>query len=253
MDVDKLFATWKSNQIAIKDTDLGEINIDELVSSIFSAGPTYYYVIDFYTMTLSHVSSTIKEIHGVDPDTVTFSDILNLIHPEDVDFVSKTEQKAAELFDNIIGRDKLIKYKFNFCIRFKVHTGEYKLFLHQSLVLTLDEHGGFGKSLNIHTDISHLTTVNNYKVSFVGLLGEPSYTNIQIYEGNDSTTNYTSYSKREIEVLKLIGEGLTNSEISKRLHIALDTAKNHRRNILDKAGVKNTAQLIKKSILEGLI
>jgi hypothetical protein len=44
---------------------------------------------------------------------------------------------------------------------------------HQVIILTLDSNGGFGKSLNIHTKIDHLTKINNYQYSLIGLNKEP--------------------------------------------------------------------------------
>ena len=44
-------------------------------------------------------------------------------------------------------------------------------------------------------------------------------------------------SPRELEVLVLLGESLSNQEIADRLHIAPGTAKNHVSNILSKLGV----------------
>jgi len=49
-------------------------------------------------------------------------------------------------------------------------------------------------------------------------------------------------SEREIEVLQLIAEGLTNQEISSRLYLSLNTVKAHTRNIYGKLGVNNRTQ-----------
>lgn len=49
---------------------------------------------------------------------------------------------------------------------------------------------------------------------------------------------------REIEVLGLIMQGFTNSEISEKLFICFETVKSHRKNILEKTGAKNTVALI---------
>jgi len=49
-------------------------------------------------------------------------------------------------------------------------------------------------------------------------------------------------SEREIEVLQLIAEGLTNLEIATRLYISLNTVKVHTRNIYGKLGVNNRTQ-----------
>ncbi len=55
-------------------------------------------------------------------------------------------------------------------------------------------------------------------------------------------------SSRELEVLQLIAQGLTNREIAERLYLALDTIKGHNRRVFGKLGVKNRAQAINKAI-----
>jgi DNA-binding NarL/FixJ family response regulator len=58
---------------------------------------------------------------------------------------------------------------------------------------------------------------------------------------------------REIEILKLIAEELTNVEISEKLFISQRTVDTHRRNLLQKLGVKNTVGLIRYAFQSGLI
>ncbi|MFW5656479.1 MAG: response regulator [Bacteroidota bacterium] len=60
-------------------------------------------------------------------------------------------------------------------------------------------------------------------------------------------------SKREIEVLKLIAEGLTNSQIAEKLFVSPLTIDSHRKNLILKTGTKNTASLIKFAVEEGYI
>ncbi len=52
-------------------------------------------------------------------------------------------------------------------------------------------------------------------------------------------------SSREKEVLKLIADGLTNPQIAQQLFISLHTVDSHRKNLLTKFAVNNTASLIK--------
>jgi LuxR family maltose regulon positive regulatory protein len=54
-------------------------------------------------------------------------------------------------------------------------------------------------------------------------------------------------SERELEVLQLIAQGLSNREISERLFLALSTVKGHNRRIYGKLGVKNRTQAINKA------
>ena len=60
-------------------------------------------------------------------------------------------------------------------------------------------------------------------------------------------------NSRELEILKLIGEGLTNSEMGEKLFISRRTVEGHRQNLMDKTGCKNTATLIKFAVLNRLI
>jgi DNA-binding NarL/FixJ family response regulator len=49
-------------------------------------------------------------------------------------------------------------------------------------------------------------------------------------------------TRREVEVLRLLGEGLTNAEIAGRLFISTKTAGNHVSSILMKLGLRNRSQ-----------
>ncbi|RNA63549.1 LuxR family transcriptional regulator [Chryseobacterium nematophagum] len=222
----------------------------DISSSIFASGNSYHYVVDFFDMSISNASSSINEIHDLKSELISYNDILALIHPGDMDFVHQAENRIIEMFKTQIGWEKLLVYKWSYCCRFRMSDGTYKLFQQQNIVLSFDEYGAFSKSFKIHTDISHLTTVNNFKLSCMGLNGEPSYTEIDVFGSECSKKRYT---KREIEVLNLMCEGFTSNQIAAKLCIALDTAKNHRRNILHKAGAKTTAQAVKESILKGFI
>jgi len=60
-------------------------------------------------------------------------------------------------------------------------------------------------------------------------------------------------SPREIEILKLITQGLSNQEIGKRLFLALDTVKGHNRRIFEKLQVQRRTEAIARARELGLI
>lgn len=68
-------------------------------------------------------------------------------------------------------------------------------------------------------------------------------------------TNFVdpNLSDREIEILQLICEGLSNQDIADRLFISKRTVDKHRSNILEKTGTNNTASLVMYSIKQGII
>jgi DNA-binding NarL/FixJ family response regulator len=60
-------------------------------------------------------------------------------------------------------------------------------------------------------------------------------------------------TKREIEILKKIAEGNSNQEIANQLFISYNTVDTHRKNIMHKLSIKNTAGLVRYAIEKGLI
>ena len=53
-------------------------------------------------------------------------------------------------------------------------------------------------------------------------------------------------TKREVEIIKLIADGLTSQEMADKLFISPRTVETHRANLLKKVGVKNAIELVKK-------
>jgi LuxR family maltose regulon positive regulatory protein len=60
-------------------------------------------------------------------------------------------------------------------------------------------------------------------------------------------------SPREVEVLQLIAQGLSNHEISERLFLALDTVKGHNRRIFEKLGVQRRTEAVARARELGLL
>jgi DNA-binding NarL/FixJ family response regulator len=60
-------------------------------------------------------------------------------------------------------------------------------------------------------------------------------------------------SAREQEIIALIAEGLTNTQIAERLYLSPHTVNTHRKNIMQKLGVKNTASIVMYAVKTNLI
>jgi len=60
-------------------------------------------------------------------------------------------------------------------------------------------------------------------------------------------------TKRETEVLKLICEGMSNSQIADKLFISLRTVEGHKSNLITKTGVKNSISLVMCALKNKLV
>jgi DNA-binding NarL/FixJ family response regulator len=70
--------------------------------------------------------------------------------------------------------------------------------------------------------------------------------------GNDMITK-KNLTKRELEIIGHISNGFTNNEIATKLFLSSVTVDTHRKNILAKLGLKNTASLVRYAVENKLL
>ena len=67
------------------------------------------------------------------------------------------------------------------------------------------------------------------------------------------TCDAVGISERENEIITLIAEGHTNEEIADKLFLSKHTVNTHRKNIMNKLGVKNTAGIVMYAVKMNLV
>jgi len=70
---------------------------------------------------------------------------------------------------------------------------------------------------------------------------------------NTAELEKLNISKREVEVLQLMAQGMSNQEIAEQLFVSLSTVKTHSNNLFEKLDVKRRTQAIEKARKLGLI
>lgn len=91
-------------------------------------------------------------------------------------------------------------------------------------------------------------TVNSGGIFFSGEAGEA----LREYQ-RSSQAQLPELSPREKEILGLIAEGYTNPQIAEKIFLSSFTVDSHRKNLLAKLNVKNTASLIRLAVERKLI
>ncbi len=81
----------------------------------------------------------------------------------------------------------------------------------------------------------------------------PSVARMVIEEPRKKVEDYDGLTDRELEVLTLIAEGLTNQRIGERLFISVKTVQAHRANIMEKLDLHDRVDLTKYAIRKNLI
>ncbi len=101
---------------------------------------------------------------------------------------------------------------------------------------------------------SVIETANN-KHFFCGEVLEVLKAKGKEIEKNDETLNCApvTLSDRELDVVKLIAEGYTNAQVAVVLHISNHTVNTHRKNIMRKLGIGNTAGIVMFAVKTNIV
>lgn len=168
------------------------------------------------------------------------------IHPDDWPLVMDFRKRGFEYIYGLPFEERK-DYKHVLEFRVKVHNKEYVRLLLQYHLIEITESNDYVLLLGI-SDISPDQGANepvkfrlvNFKTNKV--------INFPVLEKPD-----LPLTKRELEILQFVNEGMLSKEISDRLSISIHTVNRHRQNILEKMNVDNVMEALNYSRKLGLI
>lgn len=117
--------------------------------------------------------------------------------------------------------------------------------------------GYLPKDVDLDTLREAMRTVRNggryFNEAITNLVFEDFYQKKKLTNTQGKVTLPNDLTKREQEVLALVASGKSNQEVADDLFISIKTVDTHKNHILDKLGLKNTAELVKYAIKNKLI
>ncbi|MFD1772093.1 helix-turn-helix transcriptional regulator [Sphingobacterium suaedae] len=229
-----------------------KLSLVDLLADFLFTGSYYYYTIDILGQALSNQHRNILQVHGLTEMPQTLNEVIDLVHPDDMDFVIRAEE-AAHRYILSIGIQHIQSLKCCYCFRMRVGDGTYRLFHHQSISIVVDSKFRIVKSLNIHTDIEHLTRVNNRIVTIMGIRGNDAFHQMTINDNRMNPLPDLNLTLREREILRYISKGFSSEKTAEILGITTNTCRTHRKNLFRKIGCHSVAGLIHKATALGLL
>jgi DNA-binding CsgD family transcriptional regulator len=224
-----------NRQLDVSDHDYAAFETKtKVLRQLSKAENTPMAIYDMYKDELHFLHWQFDENYPFNHNSTTLENYKALLHPDDLHFVLETEI-AAYHFRKTITPDELKDYKLMYECRMKDTAGNYQRLLHQFMVIELDHNGEIwlmlmllspvvGKKLDGHL---HAATMLNVKTGKTDLFKKDPF-----------------LSRREIEIVRLLAQGLDSAAIAQRLFLSLNTVNNHRKNILNKTQTENTAQVL---------
>lgn len=163
--------------------------------------------------------------------------IKSRIHPDDLLEITIIQKRLMELwYDQAI--EKRLDFKHIYEFRILNSDEKYVRVVYQSHVIEMDEKYNPYLILGIIDLSPNQSPVESLKFRAIDIKKG------DIVPSNVDIKPKTSLSKREIEILRMVYEGMLSKEISDKLSISIHTVNGHRQRILEKLGVDNIVEAI---------
>jgi DNA-binding CsgD family transcriptional regulator len=213
----------------------------------------FFFITDCQLFNNVFVHSNIKHILGYEPAFFhSLNNVYKSTHPDDHDFVLAFSKKTILYSRELFYKPTLVKNprSFTFSIDFRMQKkdGGYARLNRLSSSLILDRKGNLVYSISVFTDINH---INHKKYVSCSWTGDDS----NGFNIDDIKRDYVikKFTEREVDIIHLLAEGKEGKDIALLLRISEHTVISHRKTILRKAMVNNTAELVKYAIEFGII
>lgn len=215
-------------------------------------GESFLYVYDYAHSRYVYLAESFHKITGY-PSCLILNNKVDFItkymSPDDFPPYRKIMQKWSDFYFSIPIRERSY-YRACFDFRFRCSDGVCKRLLHQYLHFEYDRREKLQYCMVNCSDITHWKKGNNMVLNIIGPNPASSLT---YTPGICQKLERKPFTKAEKAIIKLLSEGFSSKDISSELHITFNTANTHRRNLLKKAQVRNTNELVTYAYENSLI
>lgn len=212
----------------------------------------FYLINDLFENRIAYIHPNIESVTGYNHrDLLTYDQFLNFIHPDDSETVIDNSRMIISTCKQYKEKYEPFHPKIIFSIDFRYRhiNGEYIKLNRQTTCFSIDKLGNLVFSIDLFTEVKN--SINNKELK-INLLEEVKY-NFELDNILEKFHKRIRITKREIDILRLLSEGESATTIAKKLCLSIHTIISHRKHMIEKTGTKNTADLVRYAIKNGLI
>ncbi len=205
-------------------------------------GASFYFVYDVVKESYPYLEKEFYEVTGYPPSLIMrgkIDYITRYIHPDDAQQYHHASLKWRDIIENYSNKDREIEASFDF--RLLSSEGRAIRLLHQTLHIEFSHIGKMLFIIGKCSDISHWNKSNDMILSITSSEG---IKNFYFPSMPKSNTTIKVFSPQEKKIIRLLAEGNNSKDIAGEMAITFNTANTHRRNMLRKANVRNTSELV---------
>lgn len=176
--------------------------------------------------------------------------VLNVVHPEDQPVVHYLSHVATQFhFERDRARPFRTLLEMNYRVR--KFDGSHIMMLKRSTGFINDGDEPVATVTMLH-DINFLG-LKTIKSRILGRKDSEKLYREKLKELQEKRHEVGPFSQRETQVLTLMAQGLKSQEIADVVYLSIHTVHNHRKNMMRKTGLKNTADLVRFGLENGLL
>ncbi|MBP7513405.1 MAG: hypothetical protein KA791_02585 [Flavobacteriales bacterium] len=182
------------------------------------------------------------EVLGYKNEEVDIELLYRIFHPDDAPIVARINTAVIEAMTRI--RRPLDPFELCLTVDYRVRkaNGQYIKVLRQTAVFDSDpETGEVISTFSLCKDISTIKSSNSIGWQVKGRGAD--LLDLNALEDLMPKLQYRP-TMREMEVIRKLAEGKSSKRIAHELHLSEHTVAAHRRNLLKRTGLKNTAELV---------
>jgi len=238
-----------------EEKETSDFNFLEL-DNFYSNSPSVAFIYNHKSTSYDYFSPNIKKVMGY--ENKKFQDgglkfSMSLVHPDHVKIYNRQVLPMMFKYYSIYAfKGKVKDLVFTYTFKIKREDGEYIWALHYMNSIKVNKWGIPVLTLVNITDITSLKKDDNIDFS-VSVKEEDAITKTILSRVYATKNNMPNFSDREIEILSLMAQGRRSKEIAEELCISKHTVSTHRKNMMEKASVKNSYELIHLARTKGLI
>lgn len=203
----------------------------------------YYYVYDYRSNQVSEMGG-FEDVLGYSGEQLNTELLATLVHPKDAAAVVNIGMQCVELIH--AADPPYAPYEALFTLDFRVRkaNGKFIRILNQTTTYQVDESTGLVVStISFCRDISSIKRSERVGWQWNGRGDEVFNPKLIHFEDLEYQP-----SDREMDVIRLLAEGLSSLQIGKELNISVHTVNNHRSNILSRCGLSTTVHLVRLAV-----
>lgn len=179
--------------------------------------------------------------------------ILGLLNKEYAKFPYESVDWFTKVLQQVPFEERVNMKIHHSCMRFTRLDGKPICIFSQGMPIQVDNQRNFKYTLNYVQNIHHLIKKDfpHYWIRFA--YGQ-QYQFVQTFHSADKLfCKHDLLSAREKEILKLIAADIDTKEIAKQLFISPNTVGNHRSNMIERLGARDTTALVQLAKMTGMI